>query len=118
MVQAGQSGTYWDINDPNDSKWVTVSSLRASVSLQEAEAKIGCGQIEEVIIQAENELVLSRSILEWKVASPITIMIPESDPPRPGSPFVRQPLRTSGSGQSKTVQLLASAISRLQWTKS
>ena len=49
-------------------------------SLQEAEAKIGCGQIEEVIIQAENELVLSRSILEWKVTSPITIVLPDKSP--------------------------------------
>ena len=31
---------------------------------QEAEVKINCGQIEEVIIQAENELSLSRSMLE------------------------------------------------------
>jgi NADH dehydrogenase (ubiquinone) 1 alpha subcomplex subunit 5 len=39
--------------------------------LQEAEAKINCGQIEEVIIQAENELVLSRSMLEWKAWEPL-----------------------------------------------
>ena len=87
MVQAGQSGTYWDINVPNDFKWVTVSSLRASVSLQEAEAKIGCGQIEEVIIQAENELVLSRSILEWKVTSPITIMMSDTSPSQAWEPL-------------------------------
>ena len=37
----------------------------------ELEKKIGCGQIEEVIIQAENELKLTRKILEWKSWEPL-----------------------------------------------
>jgi NADH dehydrogenase (ubiquinone) 1 alpha subcomplex subunit 5 len=40
--------------------------IKKSNTIEEAEKKIGMGQIDEVIIQAEKELVLSRSILEWK----------------------------------------------------
>ena len=45
--------------------------IKQSSTIEEAEKKIGMGQIEEVIIQAENELVLSRSILEWKAWEPL-----------------------------------------------
>lgn len=44
--------------------------------VSELEKKIGCGQIEEVVIQAENELKLSRKILEWKSWEPL-----ENEPP-------------------------------------
>jgi len=37
----------------------------------ELEKKIGCGQIEEVIIQAENELLLCRKMVEWKSWEPL-----------------------------------------------
>lgn len=37
-----------------------------TASVQDVEQKIGCGQIEELIIQAENELTLSRKMLGWK----------------------------------------------------
>merc|ERR1712211_4411 len=48
-----------------------VAILKQSNTIEEAEKKIGMGQIEEVIIQAENELVLSRSILEWQTWEPL-----------------------------------------------
>ena len=40
-------------------------------NVAELEKKINGGQIEEVIIQAENELNLSRKILEWKSWEPL-----------------------------------------------
>ena len=48
-----------------------VAIMKQSNTIEEAEKKIGMGQIEEVIIQAENELVLSRKILEWKSWEPL-----------------------------------------------
>jgi NADH dehydrogenase (ubiquinone) 1 alpha subcomplex subunit 5 len=42
----------------------------------ELEKKINCGQIEEVIIQAENELILARNILEWRSWEPLEAVPP------------------------------------------
>ena len=53
-----------------------VAILKQSNTIEEAEKKIGMGQIEEVIIQAENELTLSRSILEWKPWEPLAEQAP------------------------------------------
>merc|ERR1712241_1295146 len=44
----------------------------------ELEKKINGGQIEEVIIQAENELSLSRKILEWKTWEPLVAEAPKN----------------------------------------
>ena len=53
----------------------TISERAALVknesNVAELEKKINGGQIEEVIIQAENELNLSRKILEWKSWEPL-----------------------------------------------
>lgn len=45
---------------------------------QELEAKINSGQIEEVIKEAENELVLSRKMLEWKPWEPLIGQAPKN----------------------------------------
>ena len=47
-------------------------------NVAELEKKINCGQIEEVIIQAENELRLSRKILEWRAWEPLMNKPPEN----------------------------------------
>lgn len=37
----------------------------------EFERKINCGQAEELIVQAENELMLARKMLNWKPWEPL-----------------------------------------------
>ncbi|XP_030761663.1 NADH dehydrogenase [ubiquinone] 1 alpha subcomplex subunit 5 [Sitophilus oryzae] len=45
--------------------------LKSTPSIEEAEKKINCGQIEEVIVQAENELSLARRMITWKPWEPL-----------------------------------------------
>ena len=45
--------------------------MKAISDPKELEEKINCGQIEEVIIQAENELELARKLLEVKAWEPL-----------------------------------------------
>jgi NADH dehydrogenase (ubiquinone) 1 alpha subcomplex subunit 5 len=39
--------------------------------IKKLEARINCGQVEELIVQAENELILSRKMLAWKPWEPL-----------------------------------------------
>ncbi|MBN3285465.1 WASL protein, partial [Polyodon spathula] len=45
--------------------------LKTEPDIEKLERKINCGQIEEVIVQAENELSLSRKMVEWKPWEPL-----------------------------------------------
>ncbi|KAK1168988.1 NADH dehydrogenase [ubiquinone] 1 alpha subcomplex subunit 5-like [Acipenser oxyrinchus oxyrinchus] len=45
--------------------------VKSEPDIETLERKINCGQIEEVIVQAENELSLSRKMAEWKPWEPL-----------------------------------------------
>ncbi|XP_040576523.1 NADH dehydrogenase [ubiquinone] 1 alpha subcomplex subunit 5 [Lepeophtheirus salmonis] len=46
--------------------------VKSTACVADLEKKIGSGHIEEVIIQADNELLLSRKILEWRSWEPLS----------------------------------------------
>ncbi|KAM8885051.1 NADH dehydrogenase [ubiquinone] 1 alpha subcomplex subunit 5 [Synchiropus splendidus] len=46
--------------------------VKSEPDVQKLEQKINCGQIEEVIFQAECELALSKKMSEWKPWEPLT----------------------------------------------
>lgn len=50
--------------------------VKSETSVADLEKKINCGQIEEVLIQADNELSLARKILEWKAWEPLIAEAP------------------------------------------
>ncbi|XP_049540568.1 NADH dehydrogenase [ubiquinone] 1 alpha subcomplex subunit 5 [Anopheles darlingi] len=47
-------------------------------NVREIEQKINCGQVEELIVQAENELTLARKMLGWKPWEPLVKQAPAS----------------------------------------
>ncbi|XP_059471832.1 NADH dehydrogenase [ubiquinone] 1 alpha subcomplex subunit 5 [Neocloeon triangulifer] len=57
-----------------DARFKLVNEIK---DVDQLEQKIGCGQIEEVIVQAENELVLARKMLGWKPWEPLLRAAPE-----------------------------------------
>ncbi|XP_043216887.1 NADH dehydrogenase [ubiquinone] 1 alpha subcomplex subunit 5-like isoform X2 [Amphibalanus amphitrite] len=59
-----------------------VSERQAAVQAEKdpvaLEARLGCGQCEELIVQAENELVLAKKMLQWKPWEPLVQQAPGS----------------------------------------
>ncbi|CAH0405218.1 unnamed protein product [Chilo suppressalis] len=51
--------------------------LQQTKDVSELEQKINCGQAEELIIQAENELNLARKMLTWKPWEPLVAKPPK-----------------------------------------
>lgn len=51
--------------------------VKSDPTVEGIEAKLNSGLIEEVVIQAENELVLARRMLEFKAWEPLTQKPPE-----------------------------------------
>ncbi|XP_018782860.1 PREDICTED: NADH dehydrogenase [ubiquinone] 1 alpha subcomplex subunit 5 isoform X2 [Bactrocera latifrons] len=45
---------------------VVQNRLKAHKDVATLEKEIACGQVEELIVQAENELILARKMLGWK----------------------------------------------------
>ncbi|XP_022197803.1 NADH dehydrogenase [ubiquinone] 1 alpha subcomplex subunit 5 isoform X2 [Nilaparvata lugens] len=50
--------------------------VKSTTNVAELESKINCGQAEELVIQADNELQLARKMLVWKPWEPLI-----ADPP-------------------------------------
>ncbi|XP_065567717.1 NADH dehydrogenase [ubiquinone] 1 alpha subcomplex subunit 5-like isoform X2 [Artemia franciscana] len=55
-----------------------MSVVNAEKDIAVLEKKVGCGQVEELIIQAENELILARKMLTWKPWEPLVREAPSS----------------------------------------
>ncbi|KAA0193725.1 hypothetical protein HAZT_HAZT000533 [Hyalella azteca] len=53
------------------------AAVKAEASVPELEKRVGGGQAEELIQQAEHELMLARKMLEWKPWEPLV-----TDPPK------------------------------------
>jgi len=45
--------------------------VKAATTIEDLEKKLDCGQVEEVIIQAENEVALARMLLETRAWEPL-----------------------------------------------
>jgi len=45
--------------------------VQTEPNVEKLEEKIDCGQVEEVIIQAQRELALARAIMHWQAWEPL-----------------------------------------------
>ncbi|XP_075456013.1 NADH dehydrogenase [ubiquinone] 1 alpha subcomplex subunit 5 [Ascaphus truei] len=45
--------------------------VQTETDLQKLEDRLKCGQIEEIVLQAESELYLARKMIEWKPWEPL-----------------------------------------------
>ncbi|XP_064604343.1 NADH dehydrogenase [ubiquinone] 1 alpha subcomplex subunit 5-like [Liolophura sinensis] len=52
--------------------------VKSAKDVTSIETKINCGQAEELIVQAENELSLSRQMLKWKPWEPLISESPKN----------------------------------------
>ena len=52
--------------------------VKAESNVEKLEQKINCGQVEEVILQAERELNLARRMLEWRAWEPLVQEAPKN----------------------------------------
>lgn len=52
--------------------------LGKTADIEKIEDQICCGQVEELIVQAENELLLARKMLTWKPWEPLIKEAPET----------------------------------------
>lgn len=58
--------------------FIFVALSTQTPNVREIEQKINCGQVEELIVQAENELTLARKMLGWKPWEPLAKQAPAS----------------------------------------
>ncbi|KAI1284881.1 NADH dehydrogenase [ubiquinone] 1 alpha subcomplex subunit 5 [Halotydeus destructor] len=52
--------------------------VKNELDVSALETKINSGQVEEVILQAENELILARRMLQWKPWEPLVAEAPKN----------------------------------------
>merc|ERR1712150_218292 len=64
-----QDYSYWKNTEQITNE--RLNMLKSTSDLQELEKKINCGQIEEVVIQAEREMNLSKMLLENRAWEPL-----------------------------------------------